>query len=607
LSSSLRYRFNDFRDNTAHSTHKALNIGKSIVTEQFPSTMDLFWFVVEDNVVINPFDFVSVENINNSVSIGIVKDIQSVAIKELPFLLDTLSLVTDNNYGDMENPASSAGKLPAVLTVAKVAILANTGEGNLRDKKIDDNVSTSLNMPIKIGKTVKFATADQVSFALGIPEMKQPIPAGIIEMSNGIQVPVSLDITYIAGPDTTHVNVSGISGNQKTTYLLFLLQSSYQTLLKKLKEKVAAIIFNLKEDDLLHINRRPSFFTERQKSMFDILDMKLEPFKNVTYFLPRGSNGTPNSKLAFDKSTSTKIYSYEPQDIHDRLDLLFPDLSDPRYNLFSIIDYIHEAWPLSLTVKNIKSKKRKIKPKSVQNVRTWADLVKYDNYPDAIIPNKTSLLHFRSHLQKLKNSSIFVDKRIGSTYLGNEILNIKSGDVFVIDIAKISSVQEQSFIVGDVMKTVDQMFSSSDFTYSQKKSNLAAVKAEETKPKYLFIFIDEINRFAANTYSSLSDITNSVSESIMRTIVSGRSRGTILFSAQQFKSATDLRLHDYTGLHITAKLGLSELLKRPYADMIDDNTRTSITRLNRGEMVMVHPAFRHAIKILFPHAAVKKP
>jgi hypothetical protein len=44
------------------------------------------------------------------------------------------------------------------------------------------------------------------------------------------------------------------------------------------------------------------------------------------------------------------------------------------------------------------------------------------------------------------------------------------------------------------MKTVDQMFSSSDFTYSQKKSNLAAVKAEETKPKYLFIFIDEINR-----------------------------------------------------------------------------------------------------------------
>lgn len=47
--------------------------------------------------------------------------------------------------------------------------------------------------------------------------------------------------------------------------------------------------------------------------------------------------------------------------------------------------------------------------------------------------------------------------------------------------------------------------------------------------------------------------------------------------------------------------------KQPYEDLIDENTKTSITRLNRGEMVMIHPAFRHAIKILFPHAAVKKP
>lgn len=58
---------------------------------------------------------------------------------------------------------------------------------------------------------------------------------------------------------------------------------------------------------------------------------------------------------------------------------------------------------------------------------------------------------------------------------------------------------------------------------------------------------------------------------------------------------------------MTAKLGLSELSKPPYADLIDDNIKTSITRLNRGEIVMIHPAFRHAIKIYFPHAAAKKP
>jgi hypothetical protein len=58
---------------------------------------------------------------------------------------------------------------------------------------------------------------------------------------------------------------------------------------------------------------------------------------------------------------------------------------------------------------------------------------------------------------------------------------------------------------------------------------------------------------------------------------------------------------------VTAKLGLSELSKPPYADLIDENIKSSITRLNRGEMIMIHPAFKHAIKISFPHAAVKKP
>jgi hypothetical protein len=65
-------------------------VGKSIISEKFPSTMDSFWFVVEYNTVINPFDFVSVDNINNSTSIGLIKDIQSVVIKETPHHSDSM-------------------------------------------------------------------------------------------------------------------------------------------------------------------------------------------------------------------------------------------------------------------------------------------------------------------------------------------------------------------------------------------------------------------------------------------------------------------------------------------------------------------------------------
>jgi hypothetical protein len=62
--------------------------------------------------------------------------------------------------------------------------------------------------------------------------MDNPVPAGIIENGDGSSIPVFLDISYLLGPDTAHVNVSGISGNSKTSYLIFLLQSTYQRLRK---------------------------------------------------------------------------------------------------------------------------------------------------------------------------------------------------------------------------------------------------------------------------------------------------------------------------------------------------------------------------------------
>ncbi len=119
-------------------------------------------------------------------------------------------------------------------------------------------------------------------------------------------------------------------------------------------------------------------------------------------------------------------------------------------------------------------------------------------------------------------------------------------------------------------------------------------------PRYIFAFIDEINRFVPRSAGNSS----AVAEQIMRTVVAGKSRDTILFSAQQFKSSVDPMLHENTGLHIIAKLGMPELSTPPYA-MLDASTKANIVRLNRGELVMVHPAFREPIRIIFPNSPFK--
>ena len=53
-------------------------IGKTIASEKFLNTMDGFWFALKPNVIINSFDFVTVDNLFDSKTIGIVKELQAV-------------------------------------------------------------------------------------------------------------------------------------------------------------------------------------------------------------------------------------------------------------------------------------------------------------------------------------------------------------------------------------------------------------------------------------------------------------------------------------------------------------------------------------------------
>ena len=83
-------------------------VGKTIISEKFPSTMDDFWFSVNYGTIINPFDFVSVENVFNTRTVGIVKELQVVKVDNLELTKKKIQQQKD-------------------ITVAKVAVMGNTG------------------------------------------------------------------------------------------------------------------------------------------------------------------------------------------------------------------------------------------------------------------------------------------------------------------------------------------------------------------------------------------------------------------------------------------------------------------------------------------------
>lgn len=586
------------RKDTRRKFFNSKSIGKTIAADSYPSTIDAYWFVVTPGTILNTFDFVTVNNFKSK-TIGLVQDIRA-----LPSVVLNDKTVYDElaEYGEKDKSVKQL--LPFMrstehgVIAASVAVIGNTGI------KTKSGKLKTINLPILTGMDVRFSTKNEVLFALGVPEMETPVAAGILEMSNGLQIPVSLDITYLAGPDTAHMNITGISGNKKTSYTLFLLQSLSQKLQNidnrrnKSINSISSIVFNTKADDLLYLDNKAKHIENDTRKAFQTLELKLQAFKNVTYFLPRGTDGMPNS-LHIPKYFKT--YSFELSDIYDRLDLLFSGSLDLT-GILSITDYIHEDWP--------------IKDNSGRAVSNWTDLTKFDRYPKYVTYNRTLLQDFISHIQRFRKSPLFVDKKRKSTYLGDEIKKIKANEIFVIDVSAIPSVEEQAFVIGDVFKSINELYSiGAPNRMTQVESYLSVSESKNERranpdtrfeiPKYMVIFLDEINRFIPK--SQQMSRLNPVADQIMRFVIEGRSRCNILLSAQQFKSETDFRLQENIGLHVIGKLGITELLAGPYYSMIDEQVKRNIARLEKGEMIMVHPAFRYPVKVWFPDSSYQRP
>lgn len=89
-----------------------------------------------------------------------------------------------------------------------------------------------------------------------------------------------LDRRYVLGPESAHVNISGISGlATKTSYAMFLLQSILQTAPDK--DSIAVIILNVKQADLLQVDKRGPELPPEQKEVWEAMGLEPKPFKNV--------------------------------------------------------------------------------------------------------------------------------------------------------------------------------------------------------------------------------------------------------------------------------------------------------------------------------------
>jgi DNA helicase HerA-like ATPase len=557
-------------------------IGKTTATEKSPNTVEEFYLWIEPEKVINPFDFVAVEHIRNTTTVG---------------MITSMELITDAKSHLADYVSSEFGKVESVpqtprieTTIAKAKVM-----GNITGEK-----TTEVLMPVSSNKIVRFASEEEVRAGLGLLaiEENKRLPIGIVEMSNKATIPIYVDSDFLLGPQGAHLNISGITGlATKTSYIMFLIQLIYQ----RIGGNVAVIIFNVKQDDLLHLHEVPTDITSEDKEMYKILGIEEKVFppndaekgvKGIKYFLPRGLRGRPNSDHL--PSIGYYKYAYSLDDAYRRLDLLFHGVPDPYLTMRGIIDWIMDNYKQQQTYgihfqRDVADSRGNIIRRRNAPVRTWEDLRLFENYPSEVVRYMRTAWRFRGLLRQFTSSPLFVPSRVqDEVYLGEEIKRIKAGEIWVIDIAKITDEREQAFIIGDVMRSLDEMYGE---------------RSREEIPSKIIIYIDELNRYAPRVgrFEEVSPVTQQIRE-IART---GRSRGTVLFTAQQFMSSVDRQIIENSAMQVVGRSGSSELASDIYR-FLDPEIKEIATRLKKGELIVSHPTFRRPIKIKFPKPYYKR-
>lgn len=558
-----------------------------IATEKNPTTMDKFVFWTNENLKLHAFDIVKVEH-TEGFTFGVVENISHMTDAQ-SFLTNFIS----NDFGDLdiEEPTLRIG-----MNCVEATVSYNT-MGNYT--------------PVHNNMKVYLATTDEITAALGLQDVKNPLVCGSLKMYEGtddeVDLPVHLNSLFLLGREGAHLNISGISGlASKTSYAMFLLkaiQERYAVLDEEDSGTVAFVIFNVKGHDLMSIHKpndfegEPAGEKERVFQEYETLGLTPTPFKNVTYFIPytaetssKQSTYLPKDDVAeYLHQGRLKKYKYSYVDDKESIEMLFADVEDPQQTMESIISKVVDgsdpdfssvnSWDAFLDKVNELSQKSPTMPKGTTrsneiNILSWRKFKRIIN-------------------KAIKNDDMFAnrpDETRGECRLADALKKIRPNNVFVIDIAKLPE-DKQAFVFGDAVRTI----------YNLKLGEYDG-KPGVKPPSKIVIFVDELNKYASKDTPKSSPILREILDVTER----GRSLGVILFGAEQFRSNIHQRVTGNCATHAYGRTNSIETATKDYGSL-PTTYKNMLTRLSQGDYIIQNPVFRSLLKIHFPKPIYKQP
>ncbi len=432
---------------------------------------------------------------------------------------------------------------------------------------------------------VRLATEEDVETALRMDayiRVEQPtaIPVGVYR-SGGLSAPVLLDADFLLGPESAHLNITGVSGlATKTSAVEFLLASIFQRLPAH-KGTVAAICFNVKGPDLCFLDQ-PAELADSDRELYAVLGVEPRPFDRVRYFAPFKPDGVNLNTL---RSHADLVGSVEPLvwGLREVLDyhevLLNRDDIDAKADAF--LDFLadrvvekefHDEWG------------------NTHRVRSFADLDRlFRSIFDGLEQTGRSdswRTHHIATIRKVRNRLINISTRCKG---------LVTDDGSVSDIP-FGQFEDRSLYVLDV-SGMDQL--GQDLVFTRVVTRLREhLERGDLGVDHVIVFVDELNKYAPgdgpDTYvrKMLLDISER-----------GRYLGLVLFAAQQFRSQVHRRVVGNAGTVVFGRMDMDELATPGY-QVLSPATKIKLATLPKGELMVRHPHFTQPVFVRFPRPAV---
>jgi uncharacterized protein len=412
--------------------------------------------------------------------------------------------------------------------------------------------------------------------ALYFDQMRRRVVIGLTRTLE----PVFADLEFLDGTRGAHLSISGVSGiATKTSYATFLLYSLFHSnVLAAEAINSKALIFNVKGEDLLWLDRPNRRLDDGIREQYARLGLPAGPFRSVGLFAPTKRLGDVPMPDTGSRQQDVRPYLWTLREFaRDRLlRFAFADAEDARAQIAFVIQRIEEGLYQASRTGAADDPALEVDGQRLTSFGDLVTLLDGQSLSGLLGSSPVATGTLDAFRRRLHAAAAHMGHLVrGDAAARGRGVSWEDFQVTVVDIHKLHSIA-QMFVVGVLLKRM-----------------MARKEEQGTARPLVFVLLDELNKYAPREgWSPIREVLLDIAER-------GRSLGVSLFGAQQTASEVERRVVGNAALKVVGRLDAAEGERSEYG-FLGKVARLRASMLQPGTMIVAQPSIPTPILLKFP-------